>query len=147
MQLEALRSDVDPADPCFAAGVFGTKPRLPARKRFSGGFRTSRDDRDVLAALGEKLHLARQAIKSGSERVERVDEIRSFGDDLLREFSRTFARGKPEPAEERDDCRARVAQVGYVAQFSPRDRFGVARELHELPRAGLLAEKERRRIG
>src|SRR6185312_9888194 len=103
MQLEALRSDVDPAYPCFATGVFGTKPRLPARKRFSGGFRPSRDDREILAALGEKLHLARQAIESGSERVERVDEIRSFGDDLLRELADTFARGKPQPADERDD--------------------------------------------
>jgi hypothetical protein len=108
MQLPALGAYVHPADPVVGCVVCATQPCLPALEAIGGRFGAPRDDGDILAAIGDESHLARQPIESRRERFERVAKLAPSRERLLRVLAGRVAGGEPELADQRHELCARI---------------------------------------
>jgi hypothetical protein len=144
VQLEALRRQVDPADP-FRAVVGTAQPRLPARQAARHIVGTPRDLREVLAALRVELHVRGEPVERRGKRRERFGESRTLRHRVLRELPGRFSGGEAQLAHRGHDIRSRIRQFRHVARRRARGHLGVARQIGELPARHLLAEEQRRR--
>ena len=148
LELPALRRDVDPADP-IAAGTaaFGRQTALPSCDPRCGFLGTARDAREIFASLRVVLHLGGEPIERCGKLVERINETGARGNRVLRELAGQIPGGEPQLADRGTDVRCGIRKPGNVARVRARSNLGVTRQLGQLSRAGLLAEKKGCGIG
>ena len=143
-----MRRDVDPADPiAVGAAPFGCQSNLPTRDTRRGFVGTTRDTREILASLRVVLHLGGEPIERCGKLVERINETGARGNRVLRELAGQIPGGEPQLADRGTDVRCGIRKPGNVARVRACGNLGVTRQLGQLSRGCLLAEKKRRRIG
>src|SRR6185295_16902406 len=103
--------------------------------------------RQIFAALDVTAKLGGDTIESAGKVIERGGESGAQPCRRIGKLAGLITQHEPNFAEQWSDSGSDLGKLGDVTRSRSRRDFGVARKVGELPRAYLLAEKQRSGIG